>query len=186
VGEHLVLDDGCVLVDEDVFDGERGDFGEEDAPESVGYRGVETGEGEFGVVGGVLVELDVEGLDLRSVHRACRIPELGHVWDCCSRAYLLEVVQVPLMRLTRPVSGKVGRLLVGDCFGANTKRLAAGSAGSGLHIQSRVRTFRLSSSSAAGVDMAAVLSSRVVFRWGHVHKKFEAGADRQGRRSQWR
>jgi hypothetical protein len=65
VGEHFVLDDGCILVDEDIFDGERGDFGEENTAESVGYRGVEAGEGEFGVIGGVLVELDVEGLDLR-------------------------------------------------------------------------------------------------------------------------
>jgi hypothetical protein len=36
VGEHFVLDDGRVLVDEDVFDGERRDFGEEDAAEGVG------------------------------------------------------------------------------------------------------------------------------------------------------
>jgi hypothetical protein len=62
VGEYFVLDDGRVLVDEDVFDGERGDLGEEDAAEGVGDGGVEAGEGEFGVVWGVLVELDVEGL----------------------------------------------------------------------------------------------------------------------------
>jgi hypothetical protein len=40
VGEHFVLDDGRVHVDEDIFDGEGGDFGEEDAAEGVGYAGI--------------------------------------------------------------------------------------------------------------------------------------------------
>ena len=62
MGKHFVLDDGRVLVDEDIFDGERGDFGKEDAAESVRYGGIEAGEGKFGVVGGVLVELDIECL----------------------------------------------------------------------------------------------------------------------------
>lgn len=60
--QDLVLDDGGVLVDEHVFYGERGEFGEEDAAEGVGYGGVDADEGEDGFIGGVGVELDVEAL----------------------------------------------------------------------------------------------------------------------------
>ena len=62
MGEYLVLDDGCVLVNEDVFYGEGRDFGEENAAKSVGNRGVDTSEREFSVIGGVLVEANVEVL----------------------------------------------------------------------------------------------------------------------------
>lgn len=58
MGEDFVLDDGGVLLDENVFDGEGGEFGEEDAAEGVGCAGVEAGEGEDGEVGGVFVEVD--------------------------------------------------------------------------------------------------------------------------------
>jgi len=58
------LDDGCVLVDEDVFYGERRDFGEENAAEGVCDRSVDTSEGELGVVGDKFVEGDVEILKL--------------------------------------------------------------------------------------------------------------------------
>jgi hypothetical protein len=64
VGEHFVLDDGCILVDENVFYGERRDFREENAAKGVGDGGVDASEGEFGVIGRVLVEGDVEVLDL--------------------------------------------------------------------------------------------------------------------------
>ena len=47
-------------MDEDVFDGEAGDFSDEDPAEGVGYGGVEGEEGEGGFVGGVLVELNCE------------------------------------------------------------------------------------------------------------------------------
>jgi hypothetical protein len=67
VGEDLVLDDGGVVVDEDVFDGEGGDLGEKDAAESVCDGGVEAGEGEGGVVWRVGVEGDVEVLGWKSV-----------------------------------------------------------------------------------------------------------------------
>jgi hypothetical protein len=60
--EHFVLDDGGVLVDEDVFDGESRDLGEENAAEGVGNRGVNAGERELGIVGLVRVEFDVEVL----------------------------------------------------------------------------------------------------------------------------
>jgi hypothetical protein len=44
VGKYFVLDDGRVLVDEDVFDGKRGDLREEYATKSVGYRGINSGK----------------------------------------------------------------------------------------------------------------------------------------------
>jgi hypothetical protein len=62
VGEHLVSEDGGVVVDEDVFDGEGRNLGKEDAPEGIGDGGVEMDEGEDGVVTLVLVEFDVEFL----------------------------------------------------------------------------------------------------------------------------
>ena len=70
------------------------------------------------------------------------------------------------MVLTRPVSREVCRLLVGDCFGANTKRLVDGLVEFNSHIQSRVSTLRLMSSSAAGVDIFTASSSRFVFSVG--------------------
>ena len=59
-GEHFVLDYGGIVVDEDVFDCEGGDFGDEDPAEGIGYGGVKGEEGECGFVGRVLVELDSE------------------------------------------------------------------------------------------------------------------------------
>lgn len=61
VGEHLILDDGGVVLYEDVFDGEGWDLGDEDAAEGVCERGVDADEGEGGVVGLVAVELDGKG-----------------------------------------------------------------------------------------------------------------------------
>lgn len=61
VRENLVLDDGGVVLDIDVLDGERRDLGDEDAPESVGERGVDADEREGRIVGFVSVELDGEG-----------------------------------------------------------------------------------------------------------------------------
>lgn len=49
MGENFVLDDGGVVVDEDVFDSEGRDFGEEDAAEGVGDGGVNIDEGEGGL-----------------------------------------------------------------------------------------------------------------------------------------
>jgi hypothetical protein len=72
VGEHFVLDDGSILVDEDIFDGECGYFREENAAKGVGDRGVDASEGEFGVMGRVLVEGNVEILKVVLVYnRAC-------------------------------------------------------------------------------------------------------------------
>lgn len=61
VGEHLILNDGGVVLYEDVFDGERWDLGDEDAAEGVCERGVDADEGEGSVVGLVAVELDGKG-----------------------------------------------------------------------------------------------------------------------------
>lgn len=62
MGEDFVLDDRSVVVDEDVFDGEGGDFGKQDAAKSVGDGSVDTDQGEAGVERFEFVELDVEGL----------------------------------------------------------------------------------------------------------------------------
>jgi hypothetical protein len=70
VGEYFVLDNGCVLVDEDVFDGKRGDLGEEDSAKGIRDRGVDACERKGCVVGGVVVELDIEVLRQRSAHQS--------------------------------------------------------------------------------------------------------------------
>lgn len=62
MGEDFILDDGGVVVDVDEFNGEGGDFGEEDAAEGVGEGSVDADKGEGGVEGCVLVELNVEVL----------------------------------------------------------------------------------------------------------------------------
>ena len=62
MGEHLILDDGRVLVDEYILYGEGGDFREQNTAEGVGDRGINAGERELGVVWIVAVEDDVEVL----------------------------------------------------------------------------------------------------------------------------
>lgn len=71
--EHFVLDDGGVLVDVDVFDGERRDLGEEDAAEGVGDAGVDADEGEGEVEGFRGVELDFEVLGRELVWGQLRV-----------------------------------------------------------------------------------------------------------------
>ncbi len=53
---------GCVIMYEDCSDGESRDLCDEDASKGVGNRGIDADEGEGGIVGGVLVKLDVEAL----------------------------------------------------------------------------------------------------------------------------
>ena len=67
MGEDFVLDDGGVVVDEDEFDGERGDFGDEDAAEGISEGGVDADEGERGVEGCIFMEVDVEVLSGKRV-----------------------------------------------------------------------------------------------------------------------
>lgn len=62
MGKDFVLDDGGILVDEDILNGEGRYFGEQDSAEGVGDGGVDGDEGEGRVVGGVSVEVDVEVL----------------------------------------------------------------------------------------------------------------------------
>ena len=64
MGEDFVGHDGGVVVDVDVFDGEGGDLGEEDAAEGVGDGGIDVDEGKGGFEGQVAVELYLEGLVL--------------------------------------------------------------------------------------------------------------------------
>lgn len=87
VGEDFVLDYGGVVVDEDVFDGEGGDFGEQDAAEGVGDGGVEAGEGEGGVVGGVGVEGDVEVLGWLVSEDGVGLGRVEHTFLKCSRSH---------------------------------------------------------------------------------------------------
>ena len=47
--EHLILHKRSVIEDEDLLDGECGDFGEEDAAKSIGDGGIDAYEGEGGV-----------------------------------------------------------------------------------------------------------------------------------------
>lgn len=58
VGEHLVLDHRGIVVDEDVFNRQRGDLGNENTAEGVGKGGIETDEGKGGVELVVLVKVD--------------------------------------------------------------------------------------------------------------------------------
>ena len=116
VGEHFVLDYRRVLVDEDVFDGEGGDLGEQDAAEGVCDRRVYAGEREGGVVGsGAGVEVDIEVLVLS----VCVLEPRSWNGQSC----LLEVIQVPLVVLAGPVSGEIGRLLVLHDFSADMELL---------------------------------------------------------------
>lgn len=82
VGQHLVLDHARVVVHEDGLDGERGDLGDEDAPEGVRDGGVDADQRELGVELLVRVELDLE--------------------------VLAEVFLVPSMLLVRKVVGEIG------------------------------------------------------------------------------
>lgn len=60
MGENLVLNDGCVILNIYVFDGEGWDLGKEDAAEGIGDGGVYADQGERCVGRLVLVELDLE------------------------------------------------------------------------------------------------------------------------------
>lgn len=60
VAQDLILDDGRVVVNPHVLNGQRGDFGDQDAAEGVGDGGVDADQREGGVVLAVLVEDDTE------------------------------------------------------------------------------------------------------------------------------
>ena len=51
MSKNFILDYGGIVVDEDIFDGKRGEFCKEDTPKGIRYRGVEVDEGKGGIVG---------------------------------------------------------------------------------------------------------------------------------------
>lgn len=99
MGEDFVGDDGGVVEDEGAFDGQGGDFGEENPAECIGYGGVDADEGEDGFIGGVLVDLDGESL--------------------------AKLVEGPAVVFAWVVAGEVCRGDIGDCFGVDAYNLAA-------------------------------------------------------------
>jgi hypothetical protein len=62
MAQHLILDDRRVVVHEDVLDRNGGDLADEDAPESVGNRGVEADEVERDGRGRERVDCDLSRL----------------------------------------------------------------------------------------------------------------------------
>lgn len=74
VGQHLVLDDGGVLEDVNIFDSQGRQLGDQNTAESVGDGGIDADEGELGLELLVAVELDAEVLRLVSM---CRRADYG-------------------------------------------------------------------------------------------------------------
>lgn len=97
VRQDLILDDGGVVLDVDVLDGEGRDLGEQDATEGVGQRGVDADEGEGGVEGVVLVKVDAEAV--------------------------AEAIEGEGVVLAGEVAGEVDGCCVKDCFFADTDGL---------------------------------------------------------------
>ena len=62
--EHFILHERGIVEDEDLFDGERGDLGEEDAAEGIGDGGVNADEREGRVERFELVKGDAQTLRL--------------------------------------------------------------------------------------------------------------------------
>lgn len=83
MSQHLVLDNGGVLDDVDILNGERGELSDQDAAEGVGDGGVNADERELGLELVVLVEFDAEVLGFVSMLRCT---------GCCSGAYLSELL----------------------------------------------------------------------------------------------
>lgn len=61
--EHLILDDGGIVIHKDEFDSDGRYFGNEDAAKCIGNGGVETDEREGRIEWVVFVELDSEILN---------------------------------------------------------------------------------------------------------------------------
>lgn len=59
--QDLILHNRSVVVHEDGFDGQGGDFVNQDPPKGVGDGGIDVDEGEGGFEGCVFVEFDLEG-----------------------------------------------------------------------------------------------------------------------------
>lgn len=98
MGKDFVCDDGGVVLNVNLFDGQGGNFGEEDATESVGYRGVDTDERENCIMFIVLMELDLE--------------------------VLFEFGERPRIVFTRMMAGEVGGCDVGYGFSIDANDLS--------------------------------------------------------------
>ena len=57
------MHDGCVLVYEDILDGERGNLGDQDAANGIGEGGINTNEGEDSMERVVLMKSNADALD---------------------------------------------------------------------------------------------------------------------------
>jgi hypothetical protein len=90
-----------------------------------------------------------------------RIDDFRLPYGKSSRAYLFEVVQVPFMVLTRPMSWQIIRLLVAHDLGADLELLLWKSVYIQLQNLNRMRTFLCASSTSVGGAMFAV--SRLIF-----------------------
>jgi len=115
VAEDLVLDDGGVVVHEDIFDGYSRDFGQHDTTVCVCDRGVDADEREDRVVLVILVEVDLEflGDGQRDAQRDSR-------W---SMVYLFEGLEVPRVVLARVMTRKIGGNYIRDGFGVDADKL---------------------------------------------------------------
>ena len=58
--ENLILDDGCIVENEDMLDGDSGYFGEQYTSESIRYRGIDSNKGEASIVFVALMKLNRE------------------------------------------------------------------------------------------------------------------------------
>lgn len=102
VSEDFVLDDRGVVLDVNVLNGESRDLGDEDATEGICERGVNADEGEGGVEGVVVVELDGESL-LESFEGVGSI-FAGNVARVVDRAYICDGLEVDTDSLQRNLS----------------------------------------------------------------------------------
>ena len=75
VTKDLVLDDGCIVVDKDMLDGEVGQLGKHDATVGIGDGSVYAYEGKDRVVRVIFVKVDLE-----FVSELIKIPCLVFVW----------------------------------------------------------------------------------------------------------
>ena len=101
VAENLVLDDGSVVVDKDVFYGQSRDFGQHDTAVCVCDRGIDADEREDRVILVILVEVYLEFLE--------GWLEIDAVGVGIGRMYLFEGVEVPRVVLAGVVARKIGR-----------------------------------------------------------------------------
>ena len=117
--EDFVLDYGGVVVHEDEFDGEGGDFGDEDSAEGVGKGCIDAYEGERGLVRVIFVEFNAEVLMLAliaALDSRTQEPRNG--------THIREFLQAPLVVFARVMAGEVGRGDIRNGLGVDTNNLS--------------------------------------------------------------